>query len=48
LTYLSQIYEDWQVKQADLAIKLYNFFLFKNKQDKGKFLTVGLILAFSI
>ena len=30
LEHLSKTHEDWQIKQADLAVKLYNFFLSKN------------------
>jgi len=33
LDYLSKNHEDWQVKQADYALKLYSYFLSKNKKQ---------------
>jgi len=35
LDHLSKNYEDWQVNQADYALRLYQFFLSREKQDKG-------------
>ncbi len=34
LLHLSERYEDWQVKQADYAIKLYNHLLLKKQNEK--------------
>ncbi len=36
LSHLAKAHEDWQIKQADLAIKLYNFFLLKNSKTNSK------------
>ncbi len=33
LEHLSERYEDWQIKQADYALKLYNHFLLKQKKE---------------
>jgi len=34
LKYLSALYEDWQIRQADYAIELYQYYLFqKEKED---------------
>jgi hypothetical protein len=33
LTHLAKNREDWQVKQADYALRLYNFFLSRNKKE---------------
>ena len=35
LRYLSKNHEDWQVNQADYALRLYQFFLSREKHDKG-------------
>ena len=34
LRHLSRNHEDWQVKQADYALRLYSFFLSQEKKDK--------------
>ncbi len=39
LEHLSKNHEEWQVKQADLAIKLYNFFLLKRSKSDFNHLT---------
>jgi hypothetical protein len=33
LRHLSKTHEEWQVKQADHALRLYNFFLSQTKRD---------------
>ena len=33
LNHLSKAHEDWQVNQADYAIRLYQFFLSKDRQE---------------
>jgi len=38
LKHLSKNHEDWQVNQADYALRLYQFFLSRDQQDKQKYL----------
>lgn len=33
LSHMSKSHEDWQVKQADYALRLYNFFLFHHREE---------------
>lgn len=33
LSHMSRSHEDWQVKQADYALRLYNFFLSRHREE---------------
>ena len=36
LNHLAKSHEDWQVKQADYALRLYNFFLSRHKKEPSE------------
>jgi integron integrase len=36
LSQMAKTHEDWQVKQADTALRLYDYFLSKNEMEKSK------------
>jgi hypothetical protein len=39
LSEMAKRYEDWQVKQADIALRLYDYFLSKNISPTGEIST---------